>query len=101
MRLPRVRLRTLMIAVAVVGVICAAVVICKARRERFERIAARHTGVFPPLSFADAMSPDYERRSRWGREVMAWHAEMARKYRRAARSPWLPITPEPPMPVPP
>ena len=76
MPLYRFRIRTLMIAVAIAGLVCAAFV-CKARRERFGLIAAQRTGVFPPVSFADLMGPDAARRSRWGREVMAWHAMMA------------------------
>jgi hypothetical protein len=31
---------------------------------------------------------------------VAYHAAMARKYRRAARSPWLPVEPDPPEPEP-
>jgi hypothetical protein len=31
---------------------------------------------------------------------MAWHEEMARKYRFAARYPWLPVAPDLPEPEP-
>jgi hypothetical protein len=90
-----------MIAVAVVGIGCGAAVLSRRAavfRERanlyllragVERstlsMVARHTSVF---------DPDFI--PRWQR--IARFRELARRYDRAARYPWLPLAPDPPEP---
>ncbi len=92
MRLPRMTTRRWMIAVAVVAAGCAAVASLTERRERFARIAARHAAVFmtPTSPFPD---PD-----RGSAKRVDWHLKMRDEYWRAARYPWLPVEPDPPLP---
>jgi|SRR5215467_5754768 len=104
MRLPRMTTRRWMIAVAVVALICAAAVILRERKERFGRIARRHWHAVELSSLvghADMLgTPRFPRETFALRRkrVIDWHREMARKYRGAARHPWLPVEPDPPKP---
>jgi hypothetical protein len=92
MRPPRYRLRTLMLAVAIV----AAAIDLVARRERFRMKASRHT--FQAHEGATVISLHRaglsERLTPRGR----WHRERAREFERAAARPWLPVAPDPPEP---
>jgi hypothetical protein len=72
-----------MIALAVVSLLSAGVAEMRRRRTRFLRVAEYH----------ERKNPD-----RWGGFVPPaltahdrWHIELAKKYRRAARYPWLPV----------
>jgi hypothetical protein len=89
--------RRWMIAVAVVGLICAVSVFLKERRERFARIAWRHVHAveLSHLVHGGPAAPQFLLRKK---RVMVWHKEMARKYEYAARYPWLPVEPDPPEP---
>ena len=85
MRLPRFRLRTLMVAVAIAAVVLGT---CIERHRRFSRIAAhhraelgKHLGRLKRVSFRDD-DPDMIR--------LEWRWGMMSKYERAARHPWLP-----------
>ena len=99
MRPPHFRLRTLMIAVAVVGV----GLTLAERHRRFQRLAAYHAtkegelrslggGLAPPMSLIDGNSG--------AMVVDEWdyHVRLRRKYERAARCPWLSVEPDPPSP---
>jgi hypothetical protein len=93
MRLPRMTTRWWMIVVAVVAVVCAAAAaLLERRRERLARIAERHISVFltPTTDFPDPET--------WSGIRLDWHGEMADKYLRATRYPWLPVAPDPPDP---
>jgi hypothetical protein len=85
--------RRWMVAVAVVALICAVAVILRERKERFGHIARRHwyaVELSSVVGHADALgTPRFPRETfRLRRkQVIDWHAEMERKYRRAARYP--------------
>jgi hypothetical protein len=74
-----------MIVVAMVAVLLA----CLQRRAQFLQLAQQHSdaGAYYPGLYVDPMDPWYEH-----------HRSLAAKYRRAARCPWLPVSPDPPEP---
>ena len=107
MRLPRFRIRTLMIAVAVVGLLAGLVVALTRRSAGLRQQAAS----FAQVSNQEALQGMYiERRYHWGpaepeKPIIAAHfrrsdyyAALRAKYERAARRPWLPVAPDPPPP---
>lgn len=87
MRMPRFRIRTIMVAVAVVAIPLG---VCMERRSRFLGLAAQHneSGIIYVSTYMD--------RSAYG--ASEWHRLLADKYERAARYPWLPVEPHPPEP---
>jgi hypothetical protein len=90
--------RRWMIVVALVGLACATTLLILERRKRFARIAWEHFHALPVASYVDIVTGD-ERRLLWNKRVMAWHAELSKKYQYAARYPWLPVDPDLPEPV--
>lgn len=80
----RFTIRWLMIAVAIVGITCAWGIM----RLRYERLASYHNALSLGLHF---QSPAESRRT-------DHHAALRAKYKRAARYPWLPVSPDPPEP---
>lgn len=110
MRWLRIRVRTLMIAVAALAMPLG---ICMERRSRFLSLAERHereaTEESSALMIFDNSGPNLKYCDRQGRElseaealrriaVNSWHDLLALKYRRAAQSPWRLVEPDPPMP---
>src|SRR3954470_3776319 len=106
MPLPRFRLRTLMIAVAVVAVVAGP----PQRRQRFQRVALSHelagalatptavktaSRLIDEGKFTEADSASM--RAPWPGRGASPKA-MGGKYRRAARVPWLSVPPDPPPP---
>jgi hypothetical protein len=96
MRLPRFRLRTMIIVVAIVG---APMGVLIERHRRFHRLASFHAarggeGVWAPTRIR-ANGSDLVK-WRIAREV--WHYDLADKYREASLKPWLPVAPDPPEP---
>ncbi|WP_435016358.1 hypothetical protein TA3x_003923 [Tundrisphaera sp. TA3] len=95
MKLPHVRftVRRMMVAVAMASVVFALAASLLRRSSEFRRRATLHrlayakihpnTGAFPDLYLSD-------------KELH--HIDLATKYERAARYPWLPIEPDPPEP---
>jgi hypothetical protein len=83
MRLPRIRIRHMMIAVALIG----SAVWIFVRHDRFRWIAATHRGSVPMR--LPPIKPSGMDDRRW--RLLEWHQSMARKYERAARYPWLPV----------
>lgn len=90
MKLPRFRIRTMMILIALCAIACLPAVVAE-REERFRRLMRYHKSrqfavddqpIPPPIS----------------RERAEWHWRMEEKYRRAADRPWLPVKPDPPAP---
>ncbi len=84
--IPRMTTRRWMVAVAAVAPLC-----LEHRRRSFESLAAYHESrrvvawsILPPRDI-----------HRYAGEVLEWHAALARKYRHAARYPWLPVEPDP------
>ncbi len=105
MRLPRMTTRRWIDVALVVVMVCLATLLLVQRSQRFAYLARAHAEVAarPPFDHVDRLGPkpDFKRLILWGKEVGAWHEEMARNYQYAARNPWLPvksIPPPPPMP---
>jgi hypothetical protein len=108
MRLPRYRLRTLLIAVAVAALGMGTIVGLARRRESYLRQAAQHRKLSSDARLY-AMSID-RRYLHWGpseperAEMVAYerrgddHAALQAKCERAARYPWLPVDPDRPEP---
>jgi hypothetical protein len=86
MRLPRMTTRRWMIMIAVVAIVLGAIAIDE-RRDRFRQLAAYHDRV------VQALRPPYVPQVNPRR--VAYHRDLAAKYERAARYPWLPLEPEP------
>jgi hypothetical protein len=110
--LPRLTTRRWMIAVAVVAILIGAVLEVHRRSRRFARLAAYHSnlslehfhtqmalGVDPlPLEPVPPAGPGAARYLRREKALVRYHSELTAKYERAARYPWLPVTPDPPEP---
>lgn len=98
MPVPRCRIRTLMMAVAVVAMPLSAVSICMTRAARFRQLSAEHESKTrigaTPIVFWNGGTPVCDQLTLLG----AWHAEMAEKYLEASLRPWLPVPPDPPPP---
>ena len=103
MRIPRVRftVRGMMVAVAVFALLSASGQLrerYEGLRDRYELMGVMHAaheilerdGGVDVFSGFGLVKPNAQR--------AAYHAEMRRKYERAARSPWLPVEPDPPEP---
>jgi hypothetical protein len=115
---PRFRLRTLLAAVAVVGVICSVPSQLRARRADFERRALEHGReehawldraggpiIYCKLAHVSQgqIEADYARRgprAQWAYRVAIHHRRLSEKYARLAHYPWLPVEPDPPPPPP-
>jgi hypothetical protein len=96
MRLPPMTKRQWMIVVAVVGLLLGgAAELHRLRRRQSESSdrAQWHRGFVSDWNAGWRSTPS-EAKSRW----IAYHAEMARKYERAAQYPWLTVKPDPPEP---
>jgi hypothetical protein len=93
----RWRLRTLLVAVAVAAVVLWAASVRAGRL----RLAEHHSRLSRQLKARAAHrggpGPAKRARRRAARQA-AQHAELARKYERAAARPWLPFAPGPPPP---
>ena len=104
MKLPRFRTRTLMIAVAVVGLTfggLAGLLRMEQRRQTFRALARnhQHREIVNNLTLVGlvahrAAKADTERH----RMLAEYHRALNQKYRRAALYPWLPVPPDPPEP---
>jgi hypothetical protein len=88
---PRFTVRRLMVAVAIVGIVLGVTI---ERRDRFRRIAVHHRAEFQKL--ASRMKAGSHEESDW--LPIEWHESLARKYKRAACYPWLPVATDPPEP---
>jgi hypothetical protein len=104
MQSPRFRVRTLMIAVAVLGIAFGGLAGLLRMGQRTQRLRAvarehRHREIVNRLTLQGlvmhgAASPGVERH----RVLTDYHHELNLKYEYAARHPWLPVTPDPPEP---
>ena len=103
---PRLTIRRLMVAVAMMGVMLGLVVGLWHRSENYRRGALTHAG--EALLCEDAAwgvvrmtnGSKEEAASQAGALLLlkAHHEAMREKYERAARHPWLPVAPDPPEP---
>ncbi len=108
MRVPRVRftVRRLMVAVAIVALLLWGGVL--ASRSIYYGLIARALSQKQQLYLADTLAlekrsargltPDEARQVTYGHRMVNFIALQRANYRRAARSPWLPIEPLPPVP---
>lgn len=87
MRMPRMRVRTLLLVVA-------AVAIALACTQWFDSVTRRVTNYRELEAVHARVSADAASRS--DRKLAAHHDWLRRKYARAARYPWLPLAPDPP-----
>jgi hypothetical protein len=88
-----------MVVVAVVGLVMGGgvgVYRLKQRRDRFLSRAQLHEEMAVGAKLEDRSRKDLARLPR----QTEYHVAMARKYRHAARYPWLPVEPDPQMPEP-
>ena len=106
MKLPRLTVRSLMIAVAIVAILAGGKMEGDRRSVRFRRLWAEHSLVMEPnidkVKESLALRPGD--RSDWAveaRKAVArteYHGKLVVKYDLAARYPWLPVWPDPPEP---
>jgi hypothetical protein len=91
MRMPRFRVRTLMLAVGLVAVLVWAAMMGSRSYDYYRR--ARF------CSFAERGWRESTARGRWRREIGSecadYYAQLASKYRRAMWRPWMPVAPDP------
>jgi hypothetical protein len=101
MRLPRFTVRRLMVAVAIVGVLLAAVLGLERRREWLRRLSQRHESRAMVCDMEKLIGAMNRQPATWlaNRQArLEYHKSLARKYRQAASHPWLPVAPDPPEP---
>jgi hypothetical protein len=93
MRLPRLTIRRLMIAIALVGALLTLVLNfpdwADGRRTRFGRTGFEHAGKYVALSRMPSGA---------NARLLKYHDYMRRKYHLAYRYPWIPVLPDPPEP---
>ncbi len=94
MPIPRMTTRRWMIVVAVVALIAGMAVAIQRRVTFYERLSNHHFRVFHETYPYSSHARDTLKRLRLAR----YHLDLWDKYRRAARYPWLPVSPDPPLP---
>ena len=103
MRPPLMTTRRWMVVVAVVALLC----LLEHRRRSFESLAAYHQSKLArfiiwqsldDLTVVRLFRRDHKPPATGEAKVATWHEAMARKYRQAARNPWLPVEPDAPEP---
>jgi hypothetical protein len=102
MRLPRFRVRTLMVAVGLVasliwGAMMGARSYSFGIRARIYDFQERHWREHAKRDLARGSTQTLA--ARWGLQTAEYYAPLARKYRRAMWRPWIPVAPDPPAPV--
>ena len=104
LRLPHFRVRTLMIAVAVLALLFW-VTTMGTRSFICYRLASEY-GTYErqwrEMAIRDRGIPSRARSSiaaKWGPDIAEFYAPLAEKYRRAMWRPWMPVAPDPPAPV--
>jgi hypothetical protein len=100
MRLPRLRVRTLMIAVCVMALLIWGAMM-GARSYVYYRLARTYSA-YERQWREEAVKDRGIPRSiaaKWGPQIAEYYAPLARKYRRAAWHPWMPVAPDPPAPL--
>jgi hypothetical protein len=89
MKMPRLTVRRLMIAVAILGSMFAGWSLMARRAATYREISAYHAEAWGRIDTTG--TPEADAR-------VDWHRAMAEKYRDAARYPWLPVATDPPEP---
>lgn len=100
MRLTRFRVRTFMIALAFVALlIWGAMMGTRAYVYfRLARTYGTYERQWREMAVRDRGSPRSVA-AKWGPRIADFYGPLARKYRRAMWSPWMPVAPDPPAPV--
>src|SRR5262249_51267935 len=96
MRLPRFRVRTLMIAVAFVAITSGTMLMWH-RSCEYDRRAKYHAMILTGLIVVDGKIAGI-RDHDLSEAEREYHDQLLGKYDRAARNPWLPVEPDPPPP---
>ena len=101
MQLPRMTRRRWMVVVAVAALLLGAVAILR-RRAHFQVLADYHAEMARHARFdhGSIIRPNgaYVHIPLAAPSLVDYHEDMARKYERAARYPWVPVEPDPPEP---
>jgi hypothetical protein len=103
MRLPHFRVRTLMLAVAIVALLAWGARL-GTRSLIYYRLATTYGAHEREWRYMAARDRGTTTRTRsvsavWGPEIADYYAPLARKYRRAMWRPWAAVAPDPPAPV--
>lgn len=100
MQLARFRLRTLMIVVAVVGLLLGGGLTLRRRSAQFRVLAQHHHALagFATMTYADGSSTEFRLTPEGYQAKQDWHLVLRDKYKCAARYPWLPVPADPPEP---
>jgi hypothetical protein len=102
MRVPRLRVRTLMLAVGVVALLIWGAMMGLRSYVYYQRARVFRTQERPWREHAarDRAIPTRTRSvaAIHGPRIAEYYAPLARKYRRAAWRPWMPVAPDPPAP---
>jgi hypothetical protein len=94
MRLPRMTTRRWMIVVAMIGVALGGLEVLRRRREYDLAMAAHHNALFDNAMNPPRVIKDFRPLA----EYTDYHLKLMGKWIKAARSPWLPVEPDPPEP---
>jgi hypothetical protein len=99
MKRPRVRftVRTMMVLVAVAG-LTSGVVVWHGRMRRLSALYEMRAAIYITNHISWNHTREMRERKRPKSAREKWRDEMAEKYTRAARYPWLPVEPDPPPP---
>ncbi len=97
MRLRRITIGRLLLAIAVLAVVLGILVGLKRRGDRFRRLAAECASAIHSVYFADLNGLDG---ASWTASVAGYHADLSARYTAAAKRPWLLLEKEPPAPDP-
>ena len=102
MRMPRFRIRTLMVAVAVIALLIGVPFDLARRRRAFLRLAIEHQAREVAVTYDGYARVWFDSRGRpldpRAAKLDLWNSQLADKYFRAARYPWLSVEPDPPEP---
>lgn len=103
MHLPRFRVRTLMLVVALVALLIWGAMM-GTRSYVYYRLASyygQQERLWRKMAIRDRRIPARSRSvaALWGLQTADFYAPLARKYRQAMRHPWRPVAPDPPAPV--
>ena len=99
MKLPKVTTRRLMVAVAIVGLVLGALVYLGRRSSRFRQMSWVHERAMADgATEAAKLKRRGDPRASLAYDRANFHQAMRLKYFHAARSPWLPVGPDPPEP---
>jgi cytochrome c-type biogenesis protein CcmE len=104
MRVPKFRIRTLMIAVAVLGIALGGLAGLQRMDQRMQRFRAlaqhhQHRGLVNRLTVVGSVAHGDVKADTERYQIRAeYHDALNLKYKYAASHPWLPLSPDPPEP---